>query len=130
MDCVYFNVIMIFPGSHKRTFATNRHHQQNEGFIFASVSIYREIFPHSFRFGFWQSEVQIEQSNQSQDGSSKFMVFASAQVWSSRVCSNHHGLIRKYGLNMCRRCFREYASDIGFKKNLGYLENISSSSHI
>ncbi|VDO47940.1 unnamed protein product [Onchocerca flexuosa] len=77
-------------------------------------------------------DVKIEQSNQSQDGSSKFMVFASAQVWSwfSRVCSNHHGLIRKYGLNMCRRCFREYASDIGFKKNLGYLENISSSSHI
>ncbi|GFY76349.1 40S ribosomal protein S29 [Trichonephila inaurata madagascariensis] len=33
-----------------------------------------------------------------------------------RVCSNHHGLIRKYGLNMCRRCFRENAADIGFKK--------------
>ena len=35
---------------------------------------------------------------------------------SSRVCSNRHGLIRKYGLNMCRQCFRQYASDIGFKK--------------
>ncbi|EPB73308.1 ribosomal protein S14p/S29e [Ancylostoma ceylanicum] len=35
---------------------------------------------------------------------------------SCRVCSNHHGLIRKYGLDMCRRCFREYAKDIGFKK--------------
>ncbi|KAL7647486.1 UNVERIFIED_CONTAM: hypothetical protein RMT77_001082 [Armadillidium vulgare] len=33
-----------------------------------------------------------------------------------RSCSNRHGLIRKYGLNMCRQCFREYASDIGFKK--------------
>eukprot|EP00080_Pristionchus_pacificus_P008328 PDM68348.1 trpp-11 [Pristionchus pacificus] len=33
-----------------------------------------------------------------------------------RVCSNHHGLIRKYGLDMCRRCFREYSKDIGFKK--------------
>ncbi|GFY76345.1 40S ribosomal protein S29 [Trichonephila inaurata madagascariensis] len=33
-----------------------------------------------------------------------------------RVCSNHHGLILKYGLNMCRRCFRENAADIGFKK--------------
>nr|ACD11965.1 hypothetical protein [Isometrus maculatus] len=33
-----------------------------------------------------------------------------------RVCANHHGLIRKYGLNICRRCFRQYASDIGFKK--------------
>ena len=34
----------------------------------------------------------------------------------SRVCNNTHGLIRKYGLNICRRCFRQYAGDIGFKK--------------
>ncbi|RTG81744.1 small subunit ribosomal protein S29e [Schistosoma bovis] len=33
-----------------------------------------------------------------------------------RVCSNRHGLIRKYGLHMCRQCFRQYASVIGFKK--------------
>ncbi|KAF7655835.1 hypothetical protein LDENG_00050460 [Lucifuga dentata] len=35
---------------------------------------------------------------------------------SCRVCSNRHGLIRKYGLNMCRQCFRQYAKDIGFVK--------------
>lgn len=34
----------------------------------------------------------------------------------SRACANRHGLIRKYGLNICRQCFREYAADIGFKK--------------
>uniref|UniRef100_A0A8C4QQY5 Small ribosomal subunit protein uS14 n=1 Tax=Eptatretus burgeri TaxID=7764 RepID=A0A8C4QQY5_EPTBU len=33
-----------------------------------------------------------------------------------RVCANRHGLIRKYGLNMCRQCFRQYAKDIGFQK--------------
>merc|ERR1712168_815826 len=33
-----------------------------------------------------------------------------------RVCSNQHGIIRKYGLSLCRQCFREYANDIGFKK--------------
>ncbi|ODV83873.1 hypothetical protein CANARDRAFT_202319 [[Candida] arabinofermentans NRRL YB-2248] len=33
-----------------------------------------------------------------------------------RVCSSHNGLIRKYGLNICRQCFRERASDIGFNK--------------
>ena len=33
-----------------------------------------------------------------------------------RVCSNTHGIIRKYGLDLCRRCFREYAADIGFIK--------------
>lgn len=37
----------------------------------------------------------------------------------SRVCSNRHGLIRKYGLNMCRQCFRQYAKDIGFVKVRG-----------
>lgn len=25
-------------------------------------------------------------------------------------------MIRKYGLNICRQCFREYAKDIGFRK--------------
>ncbi|XP_072333995.1 small ribosomal subunit protein uS14-like [Scyliorhinus torazame] len=35
---------------------------------------------------------------------------------SCRVCANRHGLIRKYGLNMCRQCFRQYAKDIGFVK--------------
>ena len=34
----------------------------------------------------------------------------------SRVCNNTHGIIRKYGLDICRRCFREYAIDIGFQK--------------
>ncbi|XP_042709899.2 small ribosomal subunit protein uS14-like, partial [Chrysemys picta bellii] len=33
-----------------------------------------------------------------------------------RVCSNRHGLIPKYGLNMCRQCFLQYAKDIGFIK--------------
>lgn len=28
----------------------------------------------------------------------------------------HTAIIRKYGLNICRKCFREYATDIGFKK--------------
>jgi len=33
-----------------------------------------------------------------------------------RRCGSHRGLIRAYGLNVCRRCFREVASKIGFKK--------------
>ena len=32
------------------------------------------------------------------------------------MCGSHHGVIRKYGLQMCRRCFRENAKDIGFQK--------------
>lgn len=34
----------------------------------------------------------------------------------SRVCGNKWGIIRKYNLNICRQCFREYAKDIGFTK--------------
>ncbi|KAJ9618907.1 40S ribosomal protein S29 [Taxawa tesnikishii (nom. ined.)] len=33
-----------------------------------------------------------------------------------RVCTHKAGLIRKYGLNICRQCFREKSSDIGFTK--------------
>ncbi|ORZ26015.1 40S ribosomal protein S29 [Absidia repens] len=53
---------------------------------------------------------------------------AHANVWNSRpktygkgsrqcrVCAHQAGLIRKYNLNICRQCFREYANDIGFHK--------------
>ncbi len=33
-----------------------------------------------------------------------------------RICGNTRGLIRKYGLYVCRRCFREQAEKIGFRK--------------
>ncbi len=33
-----------------------------------------------------------------------------------RRCETHVGLIRKYGLLYCRRCFREIAKDLGFTK--------------
>ncbi|MFH1409844.1 MAG: 30S ribosomal protein S14 [Nanoarchaeota archaeon] len=31
-------------------------------------------------------------------------------------CGNTHAHINKYGLKLCRRCFRDIATDIGFKK--------------
>ncbi|KAF7506769.1 hypothetical protein GJ744_011381 [Endocarpon pusillum] len=34
-----------------------------------------------------------------------------------RVCTHKAGLIRKYGLNICRQCFREKSQDIGFIKH-------------
>jgi len=37
-------------------------------------------------------------------------------LFRSRVCGAHQGLIRKYGLMICRRCFRERAEQIGFLK--------------
>jgi len=33
-----------------------------------------------------------------------------------RRCGRTGGVIRKYGLNYCRQCFREIASMVGFKK--------------
>jgi hypothetical protein len=34
----------------------------------------------------------------------------------SRVCGHQAGLIRKYGMDVCRQCFREKAAAIGFEK--------------
>ena len=31
-------------------------------------------------------------------------------------CGNSRGFIGKYGLNLCRRCFKEVAIKIGFRK--------------
>ena len=33
-----------------------------------------------------------------------------------KFCGNVRGLIRKYGLYVCRKCFRERAVEIGFQK--------------
>ena len=33
-----------------------------------------------------------------------------------RLCNNTHAMINKYGLSMCRKCFREQAPLIGFIK--------------
>lgn len=34
----------------------------------------------------------------------------------SRACAHQAGIIRKYGLMICRQCFREKSKDIGFIK--------------
>ena len=31
-------------------------------------------------------------------------------------CGRKRGLIRSYGLHICRQCFREKAEEMGFKK--------------
>jgi len=32
------------------------------------------------------------------------------------ICGRPEGLVRKYGINMCRQCFKRKAKDIGFEK--------------
>ncbi len=34
-----------------------------------------------------------------------------------QICGTHRRVIRKYGLNICGRCLREVAEQIGFKKH-------------
>ena len=31
-------------------------------------------------------------------------------------CGRRRGIVRRYGMHLCRQCFREIAKDIGFKK--------------
>jgi len=33
-----------------------------------------------------------------------------------RMCGNNKGLIKKYGLYYCRRCFKDIAEKLGFRK--------------
>lgn len=33
-----------------------------------------------------------------------------------RVCTNRRGVISKYDLQMCRKCFRDHATVVGFQK--------------
>lgn len=33
-----------------------------------------------------------------------------------RFCGNARGMIRSFGLQTCRRCFREVAENVGFRK--------------
>lgn len=33
-----------------------------------------------------------------------------------KLCGNARALIRSHGLYICRRCFRESAKDLGFRK--------------
>ena len=32
------------------------------------------------------------------------------------LCDRKRGLVRRYGLNLCRQCFRDKAPELGFKK--------------
>lgn len=49
-------------------------------------------------------------------GSARGLTFCFSFRLRSRVCENQWAIIRKYNLNICRQCFREYAKDIGFVK--------------
>ncbi|MBC7128685.1 MAG: 30S ribosomal protein S14 [Thermoplasmatales archaeon] len=31
-------------------------------------------------------------------------------------CGRKRGIIRRYGMHLCRQCFREIAEEMGFKK--------------
>ena len=33
-----------------------------------------------------------------------------------KICGSTLGMVRKYGMQICRRCFREKAEELGFKK--------------
>ena len=42
--------------------------------------------------------------------------FGRGSRWCKR-CGDYTALIQKYDLHLCRRCFREVADSLGFKKN-------------
>ena len=38
------------------------------------------------------------------------------RVEGCKRCGRKRGIIRRYGMNLCRQCFREVAEEMGFKK--------------
>jgi ribosomal protein S14 len=48
----------------------------------------------------------------------------------SRLCAHQAGLIRKYGLDLCRQCFREKSAFIGFVKVRLHFATITTLSHL
>ena len=53
---------------------------------------------------------RVEKHNKSKDR--KFGQSLSICV----ICGSKRGHIKRYGLHVCRRCFREVAEELGFKK--------------
>ena len=47
--------------------------------------------------------------------------FGRGSRWCKR-CGDYTALIQKYDLHLCRRCFREVANSLGFRKN-GQMNN-------
>lgn len=33
-----------------------------------------------------------------------------------QICHNNKGMVHKYHVDLCRRCFKDYAEKMGFKK--------------
>lgn len=43
-------------------------------------------------------------------------ILAAKKKRKCRVCKGNAGLVRKYNLYVCRRCFKDIAGKLGFKK--------------
>ncbi len=33
-----------------------------------------------------------------------------------KICGNSRSIVRKYNLNVCKRCFKDHAEEFGFEK--------------
>jgi ribosomal protein S14 len=38
------------------------------------------------------------------------------KYYKCKFCGNNKGMVRKYGIMLCRRCFKDNAEAIGFRK--------------
>lgn len=56
------------------------------------------------------TEQKVDRHNQKKVRSPKLREFR------CRICGGNRGMIRKYGINLCRRCFKDFADQMGFKK--------------
>lgn len=56
------------------------------------------------------AKTKIDKHNQKKKKSSKY------EKSKCRMCNGQKGMIYKYNLRVCRRCFKDFAREIGFTK--------------
>lgn len=61
--------------------------------------------------------IYVQRPQREDEAASNALETRTNEITHSRVCTHPAGLIRKYGLMICRQCFREKSTDIGFIKH-------------
>ncbi len=57
-----------------------------------------------------EKEAKVDRHNQKKVRSPKL------KEYKCRICGGNRGMIRKYGILLCRRCFKDHAGQLGFRK--------------
>ncbi|MFA5360924.1 MAG: 30S ribosomal protein S14 [archaeon] len=61
-------------------------------------------------------EAKSKTTIKKQKSKNELMKKRTSGVRQCKICGSRKGMIRKYSLGICRRCFKERAQDLGWEK--------------